>query len=239
MHGKPHSAAGSPVRSSVPVPISRHTSPRALRPAHLVRRGRASPVGVLVVDDHPAVRSELERLLGEADDLAPISAAATAPQAIGIARRLRPLVAVVDYRLPGPDGIALTFELKRLRDPPGVVIHSAFAGTRLALAAIVAGADGIVEKGTGADRLRTDVSAVAAGSRVMPALSERALAGAMPAAEPEDALIAAMLNGGASPAAVSRRLGIAPEWLALRRWAIARRLLGGQRGSSATRGAAE
>jgi two-component system, NarL family, nitrate/nitrite response regulator NarL len=182
--------------------------------------------GVLVVDDHPAVRAELARLLGADGDLAPVISCSSAPEAIGRARRLRPLVAVVDYRLPGRDGLALTLELKRLPEPPGVVIYSAFWGARLALAAIVAGADDIVEKGSGAERLCDACSAAAAGSRAICAVPGVALSQATAKLDAGDAQIVAMLNRGASPADVADALGIGTEWLELRRWAIVRLLLG-------------
>jgi DNA-binding NarL/FixJ family response regulator len=195
------------------------------------RVGTGGKVGALVVDDHQAVRAALKRLLAADGDLVPVLTAASAPEAISRARVLRPLVAVVDYRLPGRDGISLTLDLKRMREPPGVVIYSAFAGTRLALAAIVAGADGIVEKGAGARQLCSTVSAAAAGSTVMPALSATALGAATVGIATEDLTIVTMLNGGASPAEVAQGLGIAREWLELRRWAIVRLLVGPGKGS--------
>jgi DNA-binding NarL/FixJ family response regulator len=183
------------------------------------------PRGVLVVDDHASVREELERLLAADPELAPVTSAATASEAAVAARRLRPAVAVVDYRLPGSAGVSLTFQLKRPPNPPGVLIYSAYAVDRLVLAAVVAGADGVVEKGAGAEHLCAAVSAVAAHSRVMPRLSVAALDRLTAGIHAADLPIVEMLIDGLSADEVAHRMGIPTQWLELRRWAIVQLLV--------------
>jgi DNA-binding NarL/FixJ family response regulator len=194
-----------------------------------IRGFRTGRVGVLVVDDHQAVRAELERLLGADAELAPVISASNASVAIGRACQFRPLLAVVDFRLPGRDGISLTLELKQLPEPPGVVIYSAFAAPRLALAAIVAGADAIVEKGTSGRQLTAVVSAVLAGAHPLAPLSATALGAAIGCLAVEDRPLVTMLNGGSAADQVAKTLGITLEWLQLRRWAIVRLLVGAER----------
>lgn len=200
------------------------------------RRGGAwldrRPGGALVVDDHPSVRCGLTNLLAVDPGLAPVESAATAARAIVAAQRLRPAVAVVDYRLPGRDGLSLTLELKRLPEPPAVVVYSAFVGVRQALAASVAGADGIVDKAAGVGQLRVVVRAAASGERSLPRLPSQALGALTARLAPDDERIVAMMASGASPAQVARELEIDNDWLELRRWAIIRHLLApGKRGS--------
>lgn len=198
----------------------------------LVGRPGRAPRAVLVVDDHPAVRAALERLLAAEAGLDPVASAATVSGAVADAHRLRPDIAVVDYRLPDRDGISLTFELKRLPHPPGVVMYSAFAGVRLALAAIVGGADAIVDKSAGVKELRAAVRAVASGERVMPSLPAPALSAVVAQLDTDDEPIVAMLLDGSTPREVASELEIAADWLEHRRWAIVRQLLAfGQRSS--------
>jgi DNA-binding NarL/FixJ family response regulator len=178
------------------------------------------------------VREELERLLGAHPKLAPVTSAATASEAAISARRLRPAVAVVDYRLPGRDGVSLTFELKRLPDPPAVLIYSAYASERVVLAAVVAGADGVVEKGAGGEELCAAISAVATHSRVMPPLSVTALDRLTVGMDAEDLPVVEMLVDGLSAGEVAHRIGIPTEWLELRRWAIVQLVLGSHQRSS-------
>lgn len=183
------------------------------------------PIRVLVVDDHPAIRAGIQSVLATEPDFAPVATAATASDAIDQARLLLPVVAIVDYHLPGRDGLSLTLELKRLPEPPGVLIYSAFADLRLAVGAIVAGADGVIEKTLGAEDLCAAVRAIAVGLRLMPALSIEALSAIAARVDAEDLPILGMLLNGVPPAEVAQTLGIAGEWLELRRWAIVRQVI--------------
>jgi PleD family two-component response regulator len=72
------------------------------------------PVRVLVVDDHPAVRAEVENVLRADAELTVVGSAATASDAISQALVHVPTLAIVDYQLPDRDGLSLTLELKRV-----------------------------------------------------------------------------------------------------------------------------
>jgi two-component system, NarL family, response regulator DevR len=126
------------------------------------------PVRVLIVDDHSAVRAGVAGVLAAEADLDPVAVVATPRDAAAEARRLSPEVAIVDYHLPGRDGLSLTIELKRLPHPPAVLIYSAFADARLAVGAIVAGADGIVKKSSTGQELCAAVRSAARGLRATP-----------------------------------------------------------------------
>src|SRR5947209_4260492 len=133
-------------------PVQPH-APRALV-------DRDTPARVLIVDDHPAVRAGLVAALADEADLDPVAAVADAGGAAAAARRLLPDVAIVDFRLPGRDGLSLTIELKRLPRPPGIVLYSAFADSRLGVAAAVAGADALVKKSSSLEELRWTIRRV-------------------------------------------------------------------------------
>jgi DNA-binding NarL/FixJ family response regulator len=111
-------------------------------------RGPSRPIRLLVVDDHPAVRRTLRSLLEEQPDFEVRAVAEGAEAAISLARNVRFDVAVVDYQLGAArNGLWLCGELKRLSDPPRVLIYSAYCDSLLAAASIVARADGILSKG--------------------------------------------------------------------------------------------
>lgn len=80
------------------------------------------PARVLIVDDHPAVRAGLEGVLLDQADLAVVGMAANTSEALAEAERLSPRVAIVEDHLPGRDGLSLTRQLKRLHEPPAVLI---------------------------------------------------------------------------------------------------------------------
>lgn len=198
--------------------------PAATHVSGFTRPLGAQSGGALVVDDHPAVRAELTRVLSAGTGVGTVHSAATAAGALGQAIALRPRIAVVDYRLPGRDGLSLTLELKRLPEAPGIVIYSAFTSARLALAATVAGADGLVEKTAGAARLCAAVDTVLAGSRTIPDLPAMVRNAAAAGVAREDLPMVRMLVEETPPDQVARSLGISRGWLDLRRWAVVRRL---------------
>src|SRR5437764_6117838 len=134
------------------------------------RNGPLARTRLLVVDDHPAVRAGLRELLADQPDFEVIGATATAESALAVAETQRIDVAVVDYQLGGRNGLWLSRKLKRLGDPPAVLIYSAYADGVLAAAAVVAEADGIVGKGKlGAD-LCAAIRSVASGRHHLPPL---------------------------------------------------------------------
>ena len=69
-------------------------------------------IGVLVIDDEPALREGLSRLIASAPlTLRFISTAANSSQALSAAARLKPDLVLLDVDLGGEDGLALLAQL--------------------------------------------------------------------------------------------------------------------------------
>jgi DNA-binding NarL/FixJ family response regulator len=181
-------------------------------------------VRVLVVDDHSAVRSGVHALLAGEPDLTPVGTACGARQGLDLARRAQPHVAIVDFQLGDGDGLSLCRRLKELDPPVRVLLYSAYADGPLALAGVIAGADGVVHKAALATELCDAVRAVAAGRTAIPAVPASAHAVVAARLDPEDLPILAMLVDGTEPDEIAEVLGVGPSWLAARRWAMLERL---------------
>ncbi len=121
------------------------------------------PTRLLVVDDHPAVRAGLRELLEDEADFVVVAAVDGAEAAMSVAEREPIDVAVVDYQLGSRNGLWLSRKLKRLANPPAVLIYSAYADGVLAAAAVVAEADGIVSKGALGSQLCEEIRRAARG----------------------------------------------------------------------------
>jgi two-component system, NarL family, response regulator DevR len=182
------------------------------------------PVSVLIVDDHPAVRAGIERVLADEADIAPVAMVATARAALAEAQRLSPRVAIVDYHLPDRDGLSLTRQLKALPHPPAVLIYSAFADARITVGAVLAGADGVANKTCRADELCTAVRTIANGSSSLPVVPTDMMSAIASELEHEDLPILAMLMNSVPPAELADALNITTDWLEMRRWAILQRV---------------
>jgi DNA-binding NarL/FixJ family response regulator len=123
---------------------------------------------LLLVDDHPAVRVGLQRVLEDEPGFEVVATCPTGENAVSRAQAAEVDVAIVDYYLGGRNGLWVSRKLKRLPRPPRVIIFSAFANDHLAANCIVAGADAILNKGSLGSELCEVIRAVARGVRVLP-----------------------------------------------------------------------
>jgi DNA-binding NarL/FixJ family response regulator len=123
---------------------------------------------LLVVDDHPAVRVGLQRLLEDEPDFEVVAMCETGEGAIARAESERADVAIIDYHLGGRNGLWVSRALKRLPRPPRTIIFSAFANDHLAASCVVAEVDALLSKGSLGSDLCDTVRSVARGGRVLP-----------------------------------------------------------------------
>jgi DNA-binding NarL/FixJ family response regulator len=183
------------------------------------------PARVVVVDDHPAVRGGVVRIVDEFDGLTVAGTAATATEGRSTIERERPQVALLDYHLPDEDGLRLCLDLKGLPAAPGVVVYSAFADASLAVLALIAGADRLAAKSAGADELcRALCLAARGGPGCHLPLAPHALSAFGERLDPRDVPILGMLAHGVPAGEIAEVLGVSPRWLAARRWAMLQRL---------------
>ena len=179
---------------------------------------------IVLVDDHPAVRAGLRGLVDDEDGLRVAATAATAREGFEAIVDTQPLVALVDLHLPDDDGLSLCLRTRSLPVPPRVIIYSAFADAGLAVRAVIAGAEGVLPKAT-APRVLLDALRNGADTpldnRALRAIGERLDEGDLP--------ILGMLAHGVEEREIAVTLGLEPEWLEARRWAMLSRLGGGAR----------
>jgi DNA-binding NarL/FixJ family response regulator len=80
-------------------------------------------VTVLIVDDHPSFRATARTLL-EAEGYEVVGEAESGTTAVAAATLLRPDVVLLDVQLPDIDGFAVARELRKLQEPPAIVLTS-------------------------------------------------------------------------------------------------------------------
>lgn len=133
---------------------------------------------VLIVDDHPVVRSGLRAVLAT-DTVHIVGEAATGEEAITLAGHLHPDVVLCDLRLgAGINGIETTAALRTLQPAPAVLILTTFDRDAEILGAIEAGAAGYLLKDTAPDAIIEGIRRAAAGDMIIsPELTTRVLQG--------------------------------------------------------------
>ncbi|MEU0687549.1 response regulator transcription factor [Streptomyces uncialis] len=108
-------------------------------------------ITVLLADDQAMIRHGLRLILEDQPDITVIGEAADGVEAITMARRLRPDVCLVDIRMPGLDGIAVTRALAgpSVTDPTRVIVVTTFDLDEYVYGALRGGAAGFVLKDAG------------------------------------------------------------------------------------------
>jgi DNA-binding NarL/FixJ family response regulator len=172
-----------------------------------------TPIRVAIVDDHQAVRAGLNALLTTEPGIRPVGDADRAEAVWPLLYRTAPDVVLLDYQLPGSDGLSICRRLKSDAPAPAVVLYSAFADASLIVPAIVAGADGIVHKGSPAQQLFEAVRTAAEGGSAMPPVPPHLLQAAASALAPRDVPILHMLIERASLRDIAASLEHSPEQL--------------------------
>lgn len=183
-----------------------------------------SRIRVLVVDDHPAVRLGVRKLLEVEPDLVLVGVVETGEAALSIAERDRVDVAVVDYHLGSRDGLWVSRKLKRLPEPARVVIYSAYADGPLAVCCVVAEADALLSKGGVGAELSHAIRSVARGQRLLPIVPQPLAAMMRDALDHVDQAIFGMLLAGIAPAEIARTLNILQADLEVRQWSLLRKI---------------
>ncbi len=131
------------------------------------------PLRVVVADDHALVRSGVVGVL-EGGGLQVVGEAADGQEAVEQALATRPDVVVMDVRMPRTDGIEGTRRLRRLAEPPAVLVLTTFDLDEYVFRALEAGAAGFLLKDAAPDRLVDAVRTVAAGEALLaPAVTRR------------------------------------------------------------------
>jgi len=118
---------------------------------------------VLVADDEPALRGALAELFAHEEHVLLVGAAADADEAIELAARERPDVALVDVKMPAGGGPRAAREIARLSPATRVIALSAFEDRPTVLEMLRAGAVGYLVKGTPADEILSSIHRVAEG----------------------------------------------------------------------------
>ncbi len=120
-------------------------------------------IKVLLADDHGIVRDGIRRLLDSEADIQVIGEAENGRQALQLAARLRPDVAVMDISMPELNGIEATRQLLREHPRLRVIALSMHADKRFVAEMLQAGASGYLQKNCAFRNLVLAIRNVAAG----------------------------------------------------------------------------
>jgi two-component system nitrate/nitrite response regulator NarL len=171
-------------------------------------------VTVVVADDHPLYREGVVRALLGSGRIEIVAEAEDGRSALTAIQEHRPDVALLDYKLPDLDGVAVTHAVVREQLPTRVLLVSAFTDSGIVYRALETGAAGFVSKEARREQIADAVLACARGENVVPADVASGLVSEIrlrkqhdaPALTPREQEILHMIAAGKSLPQISKEL---------------------------------
>jgi DNA-binding NarL/FixJ family response regulator len=125
-------------------------------------------ITVLLVDDHTLVRRGFRRLIEDEEDLSVVGEAADGETGVRLSLELKPRVVLMDYSLPGIDGLLAMKRIVSARIEIAVIMLTMHGDEARVREAQKAGARGFLEKNANDLDLVTSIRRVAKGEFVFP-----------------------------------------------------------------------
>jgi two-component system, NarL family, nitrate/nitrite response regulator NarL len=129
---------------------------------------RKQRVRVVVADDHPLYREGVVRALSASGQVEIVAEAEDGRSALAEIQQHRPDVALLDYKLPELDGVAVTNAIVREQLPTRVLLVSAYTDSGVVYKALETGASGFLSKEARREEIVDGVLACARGENVVP-----------------------------------------------------------------------
>jgi DNA-binding NarL/FixJ family response regulator len=172
------------------------------------------PITCLVADDHPAVLEAVSEFL-QAGGVNVVGRARDGAEALEKIETRRPVVALVDVRMPRVGGIELARRAARSAPETAILLYTGYGDRALLTEALDAGVRGFVLKEAPMDDLVRAVQAVAAGSQYVDPVLAGTLATAagdtMPQLTHRERDVLRLLADGHSNEEIGKRLFISAE----------------------------
>jgi len=172
-------------------------------------------IRVMVVDDHPVVRSGVKYALLAFDDIEVTAEASNGDEAIRLCDESQPDVVLMDMMMSGMDGVQTTCAIRERHPAVSVIVLTSFLEGDLVQSALQAGAIGYLLKDVDGDQLAGAIRSAADGqSTLAPAAAQALVRSTAIPKPPAYALtvrqrqVLALIVAGMSNAEIANRLVI-------------------------------
>jgi DNA-binding NarL/FixJ family response regulator len=172
-----------------------------------------NPIRLIIVDDHPVVRTGLRGMLAGDPGFDVVGEATTGVEAVALVAQVGPEVVLMDLRMPEMDGVTAIGEIKAQRPETEILVLTTYDSDADILPAIEAGATGYLLKDAPRAELFRAIRAAARGeSALAPSVAARLL-GRMRAPDQEalsarEIEVLSLVAEGASNREIGRQLQI-------------------------------
>ena len=139
---------------------------------------KENSIKVLVADDHEIVRQGLKTIISECLDLSIVGEAENGNQVLKILKKTKVDVVLLDFDMPGKNGLDTLIELKALYPKLPVMILSIFPEDHYGTRFLKAGASGYLQKSSATDQLIDAIRKVFNGGKfISSALTDKLVTG--------------------------------------------------------------
>jgi len=173
----------------------------------------ASPIRILVVDDHPIVRAGIEALMTGHPDMIIVAQAANGREAIQHFRTHHPDVTLMDIQMPEMGGLDALIGIRNESPDARIIMLTTYAGDAQVMRAIKAGAQGYLLKSALSRELLDTIRAVHAGKKALSAEASYEVAehAADDALTPAEIRVLQLIAKGNANKEIAEQLSISEE----------------------------
>ena len=139
---------------------------------------KENSIKVLVADDHEIVRQGLKTIISECLDLSIVGEAENGNEVLKIVKKTKVDVVLLDFDMPGKNGLDTLIELKALYPKLPVMILSIFPEDHYGTRFLKAGASGYLQKSSATDQLIDAIRKIFNGGKfISSALTDKLVTG--------------------------------------------------------------
>jgi two-component system, NarL family, response regulator len=173
----------------------------------------ASPIRILVVDDHPVVREGVAMLVGGQPDMSIVGQASNGREAIQQFRAHHPDIVLMDLQMPEMNGFDALMAIRDEVPEARIIMLTTYAGDAQVLRAIKAGARGYLLKSSLHEELLATIRAVHIGKKAISAeanyeLAEHATDDAL---TPAEVRVLRLIAAGNANKEIAEQLSVSEE----------------------------
>ena len=125
------------------------------------------PASILLIDDHPMLRTGVKQLVSMAPDITVVGEASNGEQGIELAESLDPDLILLDLNMPGMNGLETLDKLREKTRSGRIVVFSVSNHEEDVVTALKRGADGYLLKDMEPEDLLKALQQAAAGEMVL------------------------------------------------------------------------
>lgn len=168
-------------------------------------------IRVLLADDENLVRSAIAGLLDLQDDLLIVAQAGSGTEAVAMARKELPDVAVLDLQMPGADGLSAAAQIHAGVPGCATMVLTSHGRPGYLKRALELGVRGFLPKTSSGSVLAAAIRTVAGGGRyVDPELAADAIAAGVSPLTPREADVLELAADGATIEEIAVRVSLSP-----------------------------